>query len=82
MLKITLLLAILFTSSFAKERFYTKHILLYLNEKNPFYYNAVGKEFIAQEEEVFHEGSLDTQLNMKYDDKAYAISNGRYKVYT
>jgi len=78
-LKIVLLLSILFSGSFAKERFTKKHIFLYLNEKNPFYYDAVGKEYIAQEEETYHEGSLDTQFNMKYDDKKYPVSDGTYK---
>ena len=77
--KIVLLLSVLFSFSSAKERFSKGHILLYLNEKNPFYYDAIGKEYIAQEEEVFHEGSLDTQFNMKYDNKSYPVSEGTYQ---
>ncbi len=63
----------------AKEVFYKKDILLYFNEKNPFYYNAVGKEYISKEEETFYQGAFDTQLNMKYDDKRYPVTEGEYQ---
>lgn len=63
----------------AKEVFDQTQILLYFNEKNPFYYNAVGKEYITKEEEQFYRGAFDTQLIMKYDDKNYPVSEGEYQ---
>ncbi|NOR55070.1 MAG: hypothetical protein GQ531_02560 [Sulfurovum sp.] len=75
-----LLLAMCFSSLVqSKETFRQKEILLYFNEQNPFYYNAVGEEYISKEEETFYIGAFDTQLNMKYDDKNYPISEGEYQ---
>lgn len=63
----------------SQETFKQKDILLYFNKHNPFYYNAVGQEYISKEEETFYQGAFDLQLNMKYDNKQYPLSEGEYQ---
>lgn len=62
-----------------KEVFLPQHIHQYLNKKNPFYYQAIGEQYIAKGRELFSEGSLDTQLNASYDNKNYPTTSGTYE---
>ena len=64
---------------YPKEILLPKHIYQYLNKDNPFYYQAIGEQYVAKGRERFYEGSLDTQLNAKYDDKNYPVTTGTYK---
>ncbi|HIE34889.1 MAG TPA: TolC family protein [Campylobacterales bacterium] len=79
MVRVVAIVTLFFVSLCAKEVFLRKHIFLYLNEKNPFYYNAIGKEAISQAKERFYEGAFDTQFSVKYDDKKYPVSKGEFK---
>ena len=63
----------------SKEILLPKHIYQYLNKDNPFYYQAIGEQYVAKGRERFYEGSLDTQLNAQYDDKNYPVTTGTYK---
>ncbi len=63
----------------AKEVLLPKHIYQYLNKDNPFYYQAIGEQYVAKGRELFYEGSLDTQLNALYDDKNYPTTTGTYE---
>ena len=63
----------------AQEVFLPKHIYTYMHEKNPFYYQAIGEQFIAKEKEQFFEGSLDTQLKASYENKNYPTTEGTYE---
>ncbi len=62
----------------AKEFFLPQDIYPYLNKKNPFYYQAIGKQYIAKGKERVARGALDTQLNASYDNKRYPITSGSY----
>ena len=78
-MKIVLYAVLCFSFLGAKELFLPKHIYTYMHEKNPFYYQAIGEQFVAKEKEQFFEGSLDTQLRANYDNKKYPITEGRYE---
>jgi len=79
MVRVVTVVALFFASLYAKEIFLQEHILLYLNEKNPFYYNAIGKEAVRHAQERFYEGAFDTQFSIKYDEKKYPVSEGTFK---
>jgi len=64
---------------YAKELLLPKHIYQYLNQGNPFYYQAIGEQYVAKGREYFYEGALDTQLNAKYDNKNYPTTTGTYE---
>lgn len=64
---------------YAKELFLPKHIYQYLNHDNPFYYQAIGEQYIAKGKERMSKGVLDTQLNAQYDDKRYPLTTGVYE---
>lgn len=63
----------------AKEVLLPKHIYQYLSKENPFYYQAIGEQYVAKGRELFFEGTLDTQINAKYDDKSYPLTTGTYQ---
>lgn len=56
-----------------------KHIYQYLHKDNPFYYQAIGEQYVTKGREDFYKGALDTQINAKYDDKSYPKTSGTYK---
>ena len=63
----------------AKEFFLPKDIYPYLNKENPFYYQAIGEQYVAKGRERISEGTLDTQLNAAYDNKRYPVTTGTYE---
>ena len=64
---------------YGQDVFRAKHIYQYLNEENPFYYEAIAEEYIAKGRELFAKGSLDTQLNASYDNKNYPKTAATYE---
>jgi len=78
-MKILILLLVSIFLVNAKEVFIPKYIYKYLNEKNPFYYQEIGKQYIAKGRETFAKGSLDTQLNIYQDHKHYPTTTGAYQ---
>jgi hypothetical protein len=73
---------ILFFLSFsvdAKEIFSFENIFLYFNEENPYFYNSIGKEYIAKEKEYYYKGAFDTQLKAQYDEKSYPLTTGTFQ---
>jgi len=63
----------------AQKPFLAKDIHQYLNKENPFYYQAIGEQYIAKGREEFYQGSLDTQIRAKYDKKDYPVTTGTYQ---
>ena len=63
----------------AQQPFLAKDIYRYLNKENPFYYQAIGEQYIAKGREEFYQGSLDTQIRAKYDEKDYPVTTGTYQ---
>lgn len=63
----------------AKEIFLPQNIYPYLNGENPFYYQAIGEQYIAKGREQISKGVLDTQLNASYDNKRYPVTTGTYE---
>ena len=49
---------------YSQEILLPKHIYQYLNKDNPFYYQAIGEQYVAKGRERFYKGSLDTQINL------------------
>jgi len=78
-MKVVIYVFVCFIFLEAKELFLPKHIYIYMHVKNPFYYQAIGEQFIAKEKEKFFEGSLDTQLKASYDNKNYPTTDGIYE---
>lgn len=78
-MKFLVFLFFIFGIVHAKEVLLPKHIYQYLNKENPFYYQAIGKQYVAKGRELFFEGTLDTQVNAKYDDKSYPLTAGTYQ---
>lgn len=76
---IVLLLA-LSISLWGKSRPFMLHdISRYLKEENPFYYRAIGEQFIQKASLDAAYGVTDLQLNATHDDKRYAITKGEYQ---
>ncbi len=51
----------------------------YLKEDNPFYYRAIGEQFIAKAASDAAYGVTDLKLDAAYDDKRYAVTKGEYQ---
>ncbi len=74
---ISLLLSICFL--YSQETLLPKHIYKYLNKENPFYYQAIGEQYVAKGREEFTQGALDTQVNTWFDEKNYPTTTGTYE---
>ncbi|MBL4730618.1 MAG: TolC family protein [Sulfurimonas sp.] len=61
----------------AKEIFTQDKILDYMEISNPFVYTAIGNENIFKHRELYHLGSFDTEVSLKYDEKEYPVSDGK-----
>lgn len=47
-----------------------------LTDANPYYYTAVGQQYVAASRAEAAEGAFDTRLGVTYDDKRYPASDG------
>lgn len=77
--KIISILLLFSSFSHAQQEFLIEDIQLYLNEKNPYFYSAVGAEYVNRARELVFEGTLDTQLSLKLDEKNYGATTGNYE---
>ena len=79
MMKYFFILLLLISPLAAKKIFHKDNILKYFNKDNPYFYNIVGQIYVREAEENFALGALDTQINTKYDNKKYPITDGTYQ---
>lgn len=70
------LLGLLPLGAAAQELLTEATIAAYLTEANPYYYSAVGQQYIAASKAEAAEGGFDTRLGVTYDDKRYPTSEG------
>ena len=68
--------ALLAGSAGAKELLDAAAVETYLNERNPYIYTAIGRQYVSQARVETAEGAFDTRLGVKYDNKRYPASEG------
>ncbi len=62
----------------ATEPFGMVQIAHYLSKENPYVAQALGGTYVAKEKLTYAEGSFDTRLNAKYENKEYPVTSGTY----